>query len=339
MASLSTQDFVVVLWLQGLAVYILTLTRAATSSGADLDSWMADYGLIRLPATAATGQVTFSRFTDTTQAVIPFGALIATGDGTQNFSVDTDSTNGAYNATLGGYVLGIGTPSVTVKVTDVNSGSGGNVLANSITSIGQAISGIDTVTNASAFTNGIDAESDASFRARFVLFIASLSKGTEVAIRAAIANVQQALQCTITENDDYDSTYDPGFFFVVIDDGTGDPSSDLLASVGNAIEAVRALGIRFAVFAPVVVTADVSMEITSAAGFDHPTVVGNVGLAVTTFLTTLPLGAGLPYTRLASVAYAVAGVTNVSAILLNSGTADIAADVKKTIKAGTVSIS
>src|SRR3984957_18060737 len=171
----------VVLWLQGLAVYILTLTRASTSSGTDLDTWMADYGVNRLPATAASGQVTFSRFTDTVQAVIPFGALIATGDGTQNFVVDTDSTNSAYNAILGGYVLGIGTPSVTVKVTDVNSGSGGNVLANSITSIGQAISGIDTVTNSSAFTNGIDAESDASFRARFVLFIASLSKGTEIA--------------------------------------------------------------------------------------------------------------------------------------------------------------
>jgi hypothetical protein len=83
----------------------------------------------------------------------------------------------------------------------------------------------------------------------------------------------------------------------------------------------------------------VSMSITSAAGFDHPTVVGNVGLAIASFLNTLPLGAWLPYTRLAAVAYAVAGVSNVSAVLLNSGTSDIAANVKNTIKAGTVSIS
>jgi uncharacterized phage protein gp47/JayE len=328
-----------ILWLQGLIVYVQSLTRFATSNGTDADSWAADYGFTRLAAKAATGLVTFTRFTTTTQGIVPFSAVLQSADGTQTFTVDTDSTNAAYNQALGGYVMGVGIATVTVKVTASNPGTGGNVLANTITSMGQGVPGVDTVTNASAFTNGVDAESDPAFRSRFVLFIASLSKGTKIAIQAAVANVQQGLQCTITENEDYNGDYDPGFFFTVIDDGTGVPSSDLLAAVGSAIEATRALGIRFAVFAPVVNTANVSLTVTSASGYDHPTVVGNVGLALTSFLNNLPLGAGLPYTRIASVAYSVAGVSNVSAVLLNSGTTDIAADDKKTIKAGTVAVA
>src|SRR5579884_463958 len=51
------------LWLQSFAIQILALTRASTSFGTDLDSWMADWFFTRLPAVAATGNATFSRFT------------------------------------------------------------------------------------------------------------------------------------------------------------------------------------------------------------------------------------------------------------------------------------
>ena len=46
------------LWMQWLILQVLRTTRAATSNGADLDSWMADLTLTRLPAVAATGTVT-----------------------------------------------------------------------------------------------------------------------------------------------------------------------------------------------------------------------------------------------------------------------------------------
>jgi len=205
--------------------------------------------------------------------------------------------------------------------------------------MGQGIPGVDTVTNSAAYTTGVDAETDAAFKARFVIYIASLSKATLEAVESAIINVQPGLQHTITENYDYNSTYDPGSFYAVIDDGSGTPPSQLLTNVGNAIEVVRALGVRFAVFAPVVITANVTMEITSAAGLTHSVVVGAVGLAVTAFINGLGLGNGLPYTQLAAIAYGVPGVTNVSGVLLNSATADIAGNVQNTIKAGTVSVS
>ena len=49
------------LWMQWLILKVLAMTRAATSTGEDLDSWMADFDLARLPGVAATGSVTFSR--------------------------------------------------------------------------------------------------------------------------------------------------------------------------------------------------------------------------------------------------------------------------------------
>ena len=50
----------IVLWLQWLMLQVLQTTRASTSVDADLDSWMLDFGLSRLPAVASTGVVTFS---------------------------------------------------------------------------------------------------------------------------------------------------------------------------------------------------------------------------------------------------------------------------------------
>jgi uncharacterized phage protein gp47/JayE len=329
----------VILWLQGLITYVLTLTRFNTSTGIDADSWGADFGFDRLPASHASGDVTFSRFTSTAQAVIPFGALLQTTDGTQTFTVATDPTNPAYNLALGGYVIAPSVSSLTVPVTAVNPGTQGNVLANSITSIGQGISGVDTVTNAAAFLNGIDAESDTAYHARFPLFLASLSKGDNDAITAAVLDVQQGLQLTITEDFDYDGTYDPGFFYVVASNGTPTLSSDLLAAIGSAVEGVRALGIRFAVFGPIALTANVSMTITSGAAYIHANVVGAVGIALTNFINSLPLGASLPYTQLAAIAFSVPGVTNVSAVLLNSGTSDLTANNQQEIFAGTVSVA
>lgn len=91
----------VILWLQGLILQLLAITRAATSSGADLDSWVGDFGLTRLAAVAASGQVTFARFTPTQQAVVSVGTTIQTGDGAQQFVVTLDTTNPNYSAGLG----------------------------------------------------------------------------------------------------------------------------------------------------------------------------------------------------------------------------------------------
>ena len=329
----------VVLWLQAMTLQVLTLTRASTSSADDLDSWMADYSFTRLPAVAATGLVTFSRFTPTQTALIPAGATVRTSDNSQSFTVTASPSNPAWNPALNGYTLPAGSASVTVPVAALIAGSAGNAQANSVTVLTTAIPGVDTVTNSAPFTSGVEKEADGNFRTRFSLYIASLSKGTKAAIGSAVLGVQQGLQYTVLENVDATGAVSMGNFLVTVTDSTGYPPTSLLNQVSQAIDAVRPIGSRFAVLAPTIVTANVSMTVTNTPGTNHAAVVGSVGIALTQAINSLPLGATLPYTLLAAVAYSVEGVGNVTAVLLNGATADIAATPMQKILAGTVAVA
>src|SRR5579875_239312 len=179
------------LWLQWLIVQVLSVTRATTSNGPDLDSWMADYGITRLPAVAATGSVTFARFTPGIAALVPVGTVVRSTDGSESFAVVADATNAAYSAASNGYLVAAAASAVNATVQAVTPGAAGNVQAGGITVLAAAIAGIDTVVNAGALTNGMDAESDTALRARFSSWAASLSRATPVAIRFAAAGVQQ----------------------------------------------------------------------------------------------------------------------------------------------------
>lgn len=330
----------VVLWLEGLILQLLATTRAATCNGTDLDSFYADFYFYRLAAVTASGLATFARFTATAQAVVPVGAAVLTADGTQTYTVNLDTTNPAYSASLGGYVLAIGVSSINVTVTAVNAGIAGNAQIGAISLINQPIPGVDTVTNSAAFTNGVDAELDPAFRSRFQSYIASLSKATKASIGYVIASLKQGITYTLTENVNYGGAMQMGYFYAVVDDGTGVPPGDLLSRAANAIETTRPFTSTYGVFAPVVLTANFALTIVTAAGYDHAATATLVSTAISNYINTLPLGQSLPYSKLTQIAYeASPGVTNVTGVTLNGGTSDITATAKQVIKAGTGSVA
>lgn len=327
-------------WLQQLIVTLLTTTRAATSSGADLDSWMADFGFFRLSASFATGSVTYSRFTPTVSALIPIGSIVGSTDGSQQYTVTIDTTNAMYNAGLGGYLIPAGTASATVPVVASTAGAAGNALIGTVTVIVGSISGIDTLTNTAVFAGGVDQEEDTQFRARFVLWVQSLSKGTKAAIQYALSSMQQGVSFTLTENQDYSGNLLYGYFYAVVDDGSGAPPGSFLVTAGAAIESARAFTTRYVVFGPVLVSANVSMTITTDSTVVHSVVVAQVVAAIQAYISSLALGQILPYTQLAAVAYGVTpAITNVSAVLLNGSTADLSATNKQVIRPGTVTVA
>jgi uncharacterized phage protein gp47/JayE len=328
------------LWLQWLIVQVLATTRLATSTGADCDSFGADFGFFRLPAVAAVGQVTFSRFTPSVAAFIPVGTSVSTSANTQSFLVTADPTNPAYSTASNGYNLAAGVASVTVPVAASVAGSAGNVQPGAIAVNNSALAGVDTVTNAAVLTGGMDAESDVAFRARFGNYLASLSKATDVAIGAAIAAVQQGLSYIINENVNQTGATQMGHFVVTVDDGSGAPPASLLSSVQRAVDAVRPVGSSFAVQGPIVTPANVSMTVTTQAGVSHQTVVGLVAAAIETYIASLGVSATLNYTRLAQLAYAASGsVSNVSAVLLNGGSSDLTPPLFGVVRTGTVTVS
>lgn len=330
----------VAMWLQSIVLQLLATTRLSTSTDSDIDSFVADFGLTREAAVAATGTVAFSRYTAMQSATIPVGSLVQTADGTQPFAVIADTTQAFWNAASNAYVIPSGTTSGNVTVKAVNAGAQGNVNANTITTISTAIVGVDTVNNAAAFVNGSDAETDAALQTRFTQYIASLAKATKGAIGFAITSLQTGVTYTLVENQQYGGATDYGYFYVVVDDGTGSPSSAFLSSASNAIDAVRGASIRFGVFAPVVVNAAIAMTATVASGYDPVATKALAQTAITNYVNALQLGQTLPYTRLAQVAYdASPGITNITGVTLNSGTADLAATSKQVIKAQTVTVS
>lgn len=338
--ALAEANAAIGVWLQSLAIYILSLTRASTSSGVDLDSWMADFGMKRLSAAAAVGQVTFSRYSSGAAGLVPIGSQVQTADRTQTFTVMVDAEHSSYSATLGGYTLAVGVTSVAVPVRANAVGGSGNVVAGTITVIYGSVPGIDYVTNVAAMTGGADAESDAALRARFSTRIAGLSQGVDASVASAIADLQLGVQWSVVQNLTLSGAYKSGFFYVVADDGTGMPSSDLINAVTAAIDRVRPLGIEFAVYSPTVIDAIVSMTVTVDATYNAATVRGQVGAALQQYINTLPLGSGLRYTRLAQIAWdASPGVINVSNVLLNSSTSDIAAAAYNVVKPSSVAVN
>lgn len=329
----------VVLWVQGLLLQLLSMTRAATSSGTDLDSWGADFSFTRLPAVAATGNVTFSRYSPSgSQAVIPPGTQVQTSDAIPViFTVTTDTGNAAWNDSLQGYVAAIGIPSVTVPVQCDTAGTVGNILHDQCTVLTGSLPGIDTVTNALGFTNGIDAEADAAFRARFVTYISSLSKATRNAIAAAIAGVQQGLSFTLVENHDATGAATPGYFYIVVDDGSGNPSQTLLDSVTNAVDSVRPFTTTPVVNGPTPNPADMAMTITTTNATGD---IALVQAAISSYIAGLGVGDSLPYSRLAQIAYdASSTITNVTGVTLNGGTNDLSSTSSQRITANSIAVS
>jgi uncharacterized phage protein gp47/JayE len=330
----------VILWLQGLILQLLTTTRAASSVGSDLDSWMADYGVTRISAVQAQGAVTFARFTPTNVATIAVGQLVQTADGSQRFAVIADATQPTFSAAAGAYVIPAGTSSAPVTVQAQNAGTQGNALAGQISALSQPIPGIDTVTNAAGFVNGVNPETDAALRTRFLAYVASLSKATKNAVGFAITSLQQGLVYTLVENAQYNGTAQLGYFYVVVDDGTGTPSANLLTNVSSAVDAVRPLGSSFGVFAPVVVSVPIVLTITAASGYVKAAMQPVVQAAVQAYVNSLPLGTSLPYSRIAQVAYdSTPGIANVQSVTVSGATADITATSQQVIKASSVVVS
>jgi uncharacterized phage protein gp47/JayE len=335
------------LWMQWLVLLVLQASRLNTSTGTDVDSFVNQFLMFRLPATFATGLVTLAPLTPGPSATVLVGDTVRTGDGTQTFSITADPTNPAYSASLGapvapstvppgGYLLSPGAASLTVPVEAQTAGTPGNVLAGAISLLGTAIAGIDTVTNAVAFTNGVDAESDSAVQARFPVYINSLSRATQSAIEAAIAAVQQGLTSSIAANVDAQGNSLPGNFIVTIDDGSGFPSANLKGNVFAAVDSVRALCESFSVQSPVVLDASVTFTITALASI-KPALIGPAEQAVTAYIDSLPIGSPLAITQIARVVYNTsASITNVSAVLVNGSGADITVGPSGVIKATSV---
>ncbi len=305
-------------WLQALILQVALRTRAATSCGEALDTWMAQFLFYRLQATYANGQVTFTASTPPSSPIpIPVNTYLLAG--TLQFITTVAA------------LLPAGATSVSVPVQCVTAGTVGNVAAGAINALQSPIPGISSVSNAVGFTNGIAAELDPAFRTRFWNYLQSLAKATKGALQTAILGVQQGLTLALYENNP-----SPGMFVAVVDDGTGNPPATLLSTISSAIELVRGLTIQYSVQGPTTVPINFSMHLVLASGYTTSYVQGLVQQALTTYTNGLGINGNVQYaTVIQTILASCPGIINVQNVLINSGTSDIAISQTEAATVGT----
>jgi phage-related baseplate assembly protein len=297
--------------LQWMAVNVINFARASTSSGSDLDSWMADFGFTRLGASFATGTVTFSTAVDATQLIyIPVGTIVQTPGAAIQYQVVADNSQPTFNASKQAYYIPIGFTSCNVTVTSLVAGSSYNVQATMLSQLASTIFGISSTSNLSAIDDGTNAETDVAFRARFVDYINSLSKATETAIYEALISIETSLKVALFENVQAIGNPPTGFtnpylgnIVALVDDGSGAPSTNLLAACTNAVAATVAFGIMYQVLPPAVVHPAIVVNIRIAANPTETTAVieSNVAIAIINYINALPIGSTIWLNKLIQI--------------------------------------
>jgi len=141
------------------AQQMLARTFATTTYGAYLDLRAAEHGVIRGPAIAATGNVTF---TGVNATVIPSGTQVSTGSTSTVPAI-------VYATTAPATIPGGG--SVSVPVAALVAGTSGNVGAGQIGFLVASLAGVNGVTNPLAIAGGVAVETDAALLARYLLFV------------------------------------------------------------------------------------------------------------------------------------------------------------------------
>lgn len=338
------------IWIQALISALLAVTRLQTSSGNDVDTFIQQFGFIRPPATASTGLVTFSRTITTSVSYIPASTTILQTSSSPSiqFTTTIDTTNPNYDPTTNSYVMSISTSSINVPVICLQTGSIGNVAAGQITVINSPLINVPSVNNGSPFTNGSDVATDEQTKIDFVLYLQGLSRATYLAIAFAVVNTpsygQQITRYQIIENKDESGNTLYGFFFIVVDDGTGSPSSSLINAVKSNLEFYRGLSIMYDVIGPSVTTMTIVMTLTINQSSDTPLqteVTTNVKNALISYINGLPIGGTkvitypfntsgfLYFSELYDVIFnADPNIISIPSLTLNSGTSDIALDFK-----------
>jgi len=254
-------------------------------------------GLLRFSAQPATVDLVLSRPAGpSAPGIIPAGSVVQTADGTQ-FALDVDA------------VFGVGTPTIITTATALVNGSGGNVVANSITSWATAPFDPAIVpSNPAAAAGGVDAESDVQFLGRARGFFPTLARGTLGAIEYGARQVPGVAVATAIEIENPVSGYPAAVVQLTVGDSQGNASSDLIKAGANALLAYRAAGIYVMIIGGVIFQQTVTWALAFQSGTNEALAMSRVQAVTVAISQYLAPGATLLRSALISAAQSVPGV-------------------------------
>jgi hypothetical protein len=335
---------------------VINISRLAYCIGSDVDSFCNQFNVIRQQGVGSSGQITVSTNSPlTAEAVLYVGTTIGSDLGDETFVVTADPTNPAYSATSDGYVAAAGTNSVTATASCSSTGYITNVQAGELNLFLSSPSGtaiqFANVTNALAFTNGIDGETDAAYKTRFVIQVVGGGTATTLACVAQALLASVNLSFAVGDPWNYRTGIaTPGYFVIYLSSlGTGVAvPSTIIGNAQSLVNAVRSGGIVADVLGAAVYPVSVSMQIKLMPGASAGVVGPAVQAAIATYLNNIQMSGNsqssttMNYGRLFVAAYGVPGVSDViqSSFLVNGASPeDLTIAFGSQFVAGTINIT
>ena len=246
-----------------------------TATGKSLDLVVAILGITRKTKDFAIGLVTFLR--DTTiegNITIPEGTQLSTSKGEATFVTTQLRTLQRGQVRI----------DIPVQASDASKGQAGIVAAGAITTLSQAIAGIDKVTNFEGTILGAEDETDPALRSRAKAVLRGLGKATLAALAQVIFEGRASLAEVYDPNSPIDKRSEPGKVVLLVES-----EPERFPSLRAAVEGTRAAGVeatliaRYVFFKPRIV-AEVSSEVTPAGKVK---VINEIIAALQTYVDTL----------------------------------------------------
>ena len=267
----------------------------SSAEGQSLDRIVSLVGIKRRAASKAAGMVTLSVNTATSTAItVPAGTIVGTSDESILFETTDERTNA------------VSETSVNIPETAKVAGSKGNVSGGTVTKLVSSIFSIDSVANASTFTGGGDAETDAELRIR-TMTMKPTAKATAYALQAAVLALDGVMDVNVVENTDTHSV------LIAVAGGNSD-------EISAAIEETRPCGIPVTWNPATGIDISVTVAVTKVTGSISLDMQNKVEEAITAWLEAKKIGESLTYTQLLKAVISCSGVEEVTSLSMTDGT-------------------
>ena len=278
-----------------------------TAQGEYLDRHASLRGLSRNPAEKAQGTLCFSIDSARASALqVPAGTECRTAAGTAFLTVEDGE-------------IAAGETSCTVAAEAALPGSGGNVPAGAVCLMILPPTGVQTVTNTSAFSGGCDEEDDEALRQRVLSSYRRLPNGANAAYyENKVMDCPGTAAVLVLPRSRGVGTVD-----IVFSTESGIPTDAEIAAVQTVLESEREICVDLQVEAPTAETVNVSAELTAAEGYGSEEVCAAAEAAVAGYFSGRLLGKPVYRAGLEALLMGVDGVEN---CCLTVPAADLAAE-------------
>lgn len=262
--------------------------------------------------TRAIVEIVFSRSITSESVVIPEGVRLKTNTGLRFTTIESGQLNSGE------------TSSSLIKAEAENVGAAYNVMNSSVTILEDSVPSIETVTNPSAASGGVDSESNLAYKNRFQTYIEGLGRSNIAGLSAGALSVEGITSVSVIELFPPVSNVNVEIY---VDDGSSNGiSTDKLHEVqkvidGDGTEAYpgyRSAGINAVVKKPGVQTQNIEIMVTLIQNTDTDQMNTAITLAITNYVNTLGVGKNIIYNELISAVMSIYGVLDCDIIQPNA---------------------